>query len=253
MNNAYFCTVKSIIGSEKYNKQLNINNLNFQIMKKFTLLMVAGLFALAGSVKAQKKVIFTAEDVTFGEDLKGNLEVFMNYETTETVAGWNFSLYIPDGVTIGTKLVENEDTGEMEETYDYTAKGNDYSNSAKMANNMKIEKKTDGGYLFVCIASDQTPMKNTQGKILTLPLVASSSEVSGQGKITTLGMTSDKSVSLELGNIEEVVFAVGNGEDGINDIQAADATAPAYNLQGIRVNSNAKGVIIRDGKKMVVK
>ena len=223
-------------------------------MKKFTLILVAGLFALTCSVQAQKKTIFTAGDVTLAEDGTGSLDVFMNYETSETVVGWNFSLYLPDGVSIGKKQVEDEDTGEMTEEYDFIAKGNDYSNSAAMANQLGITEKTDGGYLFVCIdQKKQTPMKNTNGKILTLSLKATSKDVSGIGKITTIGMTSAGSVSLELGNIEDVVFTVGDGEQGINDIQAVDATAPAYNLQGVRVNSAAKGVIIRDGKKMVVK
>lgn len=224
-------------------------------MKKFTLMLVAGLFALAGSVQAQKKVIFSAEDVTLAEDGTGSLEVFINYETTETVVGWNFSLYLPDGVSIGKKQVEDEDTGEMTEEFDFTAKGTDYSNSAAMANQLGITEKTDGGYLFVCIdQKKQTPMKNTNGKILSLSLKAASKDVSGIGKISGIGMTSAGSVSLELNNIEEVSFVIGEGDgQGINDIQAADATAPAYNLQGVRVNNNAKGVIIREGKKMIVK
>lgn len=42
---------------------------------------------------------------------------------------------------------------------------------------------------------------------------------------------------------------------GINSIttDAADANAPAYNLSGQRVGKNAKGVLIKNGKKYVVK
>ena len=42
---------------------------------------------------------------------------------------------------------------------------------------------------------------------------------------------------------------------GIKDIttEAADANAPAYNLSGQRVGKNAKGVLIKNGKKYVVK
>ena len=42
---------------------------------------------------------------------------------------------------------------------------------------------------------------------------------------------------------------------GINNIttEAADANAPAYNLSGQRVGKNAKGVLIKNGKKYVVK
>ena len=42
---------------------------------------------------------------------------------------------------------------------------------------------------------------------------------------------------------------------GINNIttEAADANAPAYNLSGQRVGKNAKGVLIKNGKKYVVR
>lgn len=221
-------------------------------MKAFKLLMMAGLMAFAASAQAQNK-IFSADDVIFDESGKANLEVYMDFSGTETIVGWNMSIYLPEGVTLGTKLVENEDTGEMEETWDYTAKGNDYSNSAKMANNMDIKEKTDGGYLFTCIASDKTPMKNTKGKILTVALVASTSDCSGDGSIKTIGMSDDKNVSVLLNQIDEVTFKVdASATVGINEIQTAGSEAPAYNLQGIRVN-NAKGLIIRDGKKMIVK
>ena len=42
---------------------------------------------------------------------------------------------------------------------------------------------------------------------------------------------------------------------GINNIttEATDANAPAYNLAGQRVGKNAKGVLIKNGKKYVVK
>lgn len=65
-------------------------------------------------------------------------------------------------------------------------------------------------------------------------------------------MSNEDNKSIELGNINDVTFSINGSSVGINDIKSAEATAPAYNLQGIRVN-NAKGLIIRDGKKMVVK
>ena len=46
-----------------------------------------------------------------------------------------------------------------------------------------------------------------------------------------------------------------NGTTGINNISAeeANADAPVYNLAGQRVGKNAKGVLIKNGKKYVVK
>ena len=222
-------------------------------MKAFKLTMMAAMLAFASAAMAQEQ-FFQASDVALDENGKGTLEVFIDYETTETVVGWNLSLYLPDGVTIATKTVYDEDLDEDVEVFDVTAKGDDYSNSNAMANALDVKLKADQkGYLFVCIdQKNKRPMKNTHGKILSVPVVAPSKDFTGEGKINTIGMTSDANISLELGNIADITFQVGGTTDGINDIQSADATAPAYNLQGIRVN-NAKGLIIRDGKKMVVK
>ena len=98
---------------------------------------------------------------------------------------------------------------------------------------------------------DQTPFVSTKAKVVTLNVTALE-DIVGTGKIYGIGVSNTSSVSLDLGNIDDYEYGV-NLASGINDIKAADATAPAYNLQGVRVNSAAKGVIIRDGKKMVVK
>lgn len=224
-------------------------------MKKFTLLMVAGLFALAGSVQAQDKVKCLAADDVFFEDgaTTTDLVVKMDYDTENIVCSWGFSLYLPDGISI---------TGEFEGDTFYPD-GCSYStetNSRGISNKpVEITKKTDGGWLIVGYATGNPDMKSTHGALVKLNLTGSKS-ISGDARLKDISVSSVKvagsvgeSVSLDLGNIAEVVFGINKSVEGINDIQAADTTAPAYNLQGVRVNNSAKGVIIRDGKKMVVK
>ncbi len=48
-------------------------------------------------------------------------------------------------------------------------------------------------------------------------------------------------------------FELTAGATGISDITAnkANANAPIYNLAGQRVNDNAKGILIQNGKKFV--
>ena len=69
-------------------------------MKKFTLMLVAGLFALAGSVQAQKKVVLSADDITIAKGETAELVIKMEYETTEEIGGTNFSLSFPDGLVL---------------------------------------------------------------------------------------------------------------------------------------------------------
>ncbi len=229
-------------------------------MKKFTLMLVAGLFALAGSVQAQKKVVISAEDTPLAEDGTAVINVNLSYPTTEQLVGYNFSLMLPEGVTANTK------TGKMtaaafglsEDIHPllYDANADDYTFAATKSA-LQVKDKADGGTLIIWIdQNEQTPLLKTEGQLMTIKIKAAEGFVSGQGMIYTAGVSAvidGKSVSLDLGNIEDVPFIIGSGSEGINDIKNADATAPAYNLQGVRVNSAAKGVIIRDGKKMVVK
>lgn len=48
-------------------------------------------------------------------------------------------------------------------------------------------------------------------------------------------------------------YTVDGTATGIKNVNAANADAPAYNLAGQRVNANTKGIIIKNGKKYLVK
>lgn len=217
-------------------------------MKKFKLMMMAGMLAFASAASAQEPVkCFTAEDVVF-EGNEADLIVAMDYETTETIVSWGFSLYLPDGISIAGEF-EGDTFYADNATYDKN------TNSRGIANKpVEITKKEDGGWLIVAYATGNPAMKSTHGTVVTLGL-SGSPEVKGFGDIKSSSVANDKNVSLDQGNLADYQFAIngGNGTDGINDINVVGNDAPAYNLQGVRVNSNAKGLIIRDGKKVVVK
>ena len=224
-------------------------------MKKFTLSLVAGLFALAGSVQAQGTVKCLAADDVFFEDgaSTADLVVKMDYDTPNVVCSWGFSLYLPDGVAISGEF-------EGDTFYPDGCKYSSETNSRGITNKpVEITKKSDGGWLIVGYANGNPDMKSTHGALVTLNLTGSKSII-GDASLKNISVSSVKvegsvgeSVSLDLGNIADVVFGINKTADGIDDIMVNESDAPAYNLQGVRVNSAAKGVIIRDGKKMVVK
>ena len=56
-------------------------------------------------------------------------------------------------------------------------------------------------------------------------------------------------------NAESKAFILieGNTATGIENIETSSANAVMYNIAGQRVNSNAKGIVIKDGKKFIVK
>ena len=217
-------------------------------MKTFKLLMMAGMMAFATAASAEGTIkCFTAEDVYF-EGNTADLVVSIDYETTQTVCSWGFSLYLPDGVSIAGEF-EGDTFYPDAATYDGT------TNSRGIANKpVEITKKEDGGWLIVGYASGNPSMKSTHGTLVTIQL-SGSKDIVGVGEIKSSSLAhseAGQNISLDLGNLADYAFGINQETVGINEVKAADNDAPAYNLQGIRVN-NAKGLIIRDGKKMIVK
>ena len=53
----------------------------------------------------------------------------------------------------------------------------------------------------------------------------------------------------------EIDVEAGSPTTGVKNVETIDAAAeaPAYNLAGQKVNKNFKGVVIQNGKKVVIK
>lgn len=68
--------------------------------------------------------------------------------------------------------------------------------------------------------------------------------------------TTDKETGEVTGSYPEVVFPaieLGGTPEAVNGIEAAAADAPIYNMMGVRVNADAKGILIQNGKKFIRK
>lgn len=224
--------------------------------------MMAGLMAFATAANAQGKVTITAADLTIESGKSANLEIMLDYDTEEILAGYNFSLYLPEGVTVGRSTLDASVTIPASATDVYPViKYMEYDEeldeevekTATPKSLLKITEKTDGGILFVWIDDTygKTPLANKKGLLMRVNIKADG-VVDGIGFIKNVGFTNTENVSVDLGNLEGSQFVINPSTDGITEIQNIHNDTPAYNLQGIRVN-NAKGLIIRDGKKMVVK
>ena len=214
-------------------------------MKNFKLMMMAGMMAFATAASAQK-TCFVATDIEFaGEATQTDLVISMDYDAEEgtSVCCWQFELYLPDGIEPIYDADEEEWLGEVSTE----------TNTKRLAKGgLNITKKADGGYLVLGFdTKGNQPMVSTKGELCTITLSGSAS-IKDEGRIVNSAISDQDNNSIDKGNLADFIFNINGGPVGINDIKAADATAPAYNLQGIRVN-NAKGLIIRDGKKMIVK
>ena len=210
-------------------------------------MMMAGLMAFAANANADEVSVLKAADIVADENGKAELVIEIDYETTETIVGLNFTITMPEGVNIDSKKDTNSSRQSACTLGDIWEEDITY---------LTIKESADGFYLFNFIdQADKTPLLSTKGEVITIPLKGLPA-TAATGKIIKIGLSNDKNegfVTFGGGDtIADFEFGINGGTVGINDIQSAEATAPAYNLQGVRVN-NAKGLIIRDGKKMIVK
>ncbi|MBP5340293.1 MAG: hypothetical protein J6Z14_13490, partial [Prevotella sp.] len=105
---------------------------------------------------------------------------------------------------------------------------------------------------------DKTPLLGTKGRLISINLKADPASLTGTGKIFGIGLSNNKDQGFATfgggATIVDVEFAINGGDsDGIQDIQAAGNKSAVYNLSGQRVNGQAKGLLIQDGKKFIVK
>ncbi len=234
-------------------------------MKTFKLSMMAAMLAFASSAMAQDLVPITADDITIANGETKDLAVKLNYELeagAPALCGANFSLYLPDGIILAeydTKADQDAASAkslkknvDVEELTDGAWSADDADNGY-----VSVKQKTDGGLLFVLIdQDDKVPFVKTTGATLCTISIKAIADVADTGKIGVQGLTNVNNVSVGMKDgasiFGDCTFGINKETVGINEIQTAGSEAPAYNLQGIRVN-NAKGLIIRDGKKMIVK
>ena len=199
-----------------------------------------------------KKQVLKVDDVAIKKGETANLVIYMDYETTETVCGINFSLYLPDGI-----LLDGFDTQEAQDAAKASAlkKACDLGDDGVWGEDatsgwLSVKQKTDGGLLFVLIdQDDKTPFVSTKAKVLTIKIKAID-DVSATGTISGIAISSVNNVSLDLDNIANTEFEVGAGgkgdvqEDGVVDV--ADITA-IWSVMGGSAGPNESTDVNGDG------
>ena len=147
-----------------------------------------------------------------------------------------------DGVALGYTA-----QGEwVEYTVDVTEAG-EYSYEAVVASG------NDNSSFTVSLVNDG---KLTQLFKVNVPKTGSdwSKYVTRQGKLSKKLEKGQQILRLTIdgpyANIDKIKFTC-TGSTGINAIEATPTDAPAYNLKGAKVNSNYKGITIKNGKKQL--
>ena len=176
------------------------------------------------------------EDLATERGQQTTLPIYMKNENT--IAGIQFDLVLPDGVTIAT-----DDEGELV--------GKMASRGSKLS--LMGNRLDDGTYRFIALSFAGKTVSGNEGKLIDLTLNVASGVAYGDYTVEL------KDVRLtEEDNPQTVVADGQTSKLTITDTNAISTIesvgeSKAYNLRGQRVESPRRGIVIVDGQKVLRK
>ena len=210
-------------------------------MKTIKALLVSALLVLAGTVSAQSFSI-TFADVNV-ENGAGKLVASMTKDMT--VAGWQMYLYLPEGVEIAQVYDEDEE--------EYVADITLSSTFHKAKHSCSVKKTADNAMMLICSGGTETvALKSaTEGELCTIGLTVADGVTSQAVDVKNVAVSDDQGVQ---SNQADTTFQLIVGSTGIVNIENDAVNGGVYyNLAGQKVSNAQKGVLIQNGKKIVVK
>lgn len=202
-------------------------------MKKIKLFAAVVAAMIYGNVSAQT---ITASDVEIEAGGTANVTFTITSETKAALA--EFELTLPTGISI----VFDED----EDDYVYELG----SAMTVKTHSATIKQKESGAYYVLVMNTSGKEFKAESGDYLTVTLKASDDAATGEAKMEKILLVAlDES---KMNTVTEATFAVTvGGATGINGINADENDGAAYNLAGQKVGKNYKGIIVKNGKKVM--
>ena len=205
-------------------------------MKKiFTLLAV---FAITMTAMAQNTVsmkVTGRDNNVLSFQMKNNFEVY----------GIGFKFKLPEGVTVKTKLNDDDEEVAQIKKSSTRAKGADYK--------LYINETPDGGY-SINMSNTKAPFTGEDGEVLYVELAGT---LKGQVKVYDINFcdnTKPAPISYYVDGNDKYEIFVDLIETAINGISADETKSGViYNMAGQRVSKAVKGVYVVDGKKVAVK
>lgn len=200
-------------------------------MKSLKSLIVCGLLALTSSAFAQTFTM-TFPDVTIEKGNSASMTITFKSEVTPT--GWQMYLYLPEGITL------DEDEYEL------------FNSNRK--HDIDFTEAGDGAMMLIMSAGTKTfEMEASEGDLCSLTLKADDTFTgSATATVKKIAIADVNGTQYNLGS--DVTFNITEaGATGINSLNAEDSNEPAFNLAGQKVSNNYKGIVVKNGKKAIVK
>ena len=204
-------------------------------MKRIFAIAIALIAVL--SVNAQS---LSVENINIAAGTTG--EVAIKFEAPVDCKALQMTVSLPEGV----EIPYNADDEEY---------GIEYGDLLHKKYSVDINKK-DNTYKFLVYRNVKEPkFEAKEGTLLILTLSVAEG-VTGALDASIKDITVNDLASKPVEGFADVEFKIGVTEDvvtGINSINAEENDGAAYNLAGQKVGKNYKGIVVKNGKKAIVK
>ena len=204
-------------------------------MKTIKSLLICGLLALTSSAFAQS-FTFTFGDVNIVPGETAALNV--TFKSDVVPAGWQMYLYLPTGITIAEEGEEQEPLVELSDVH-------------HKKHTVDVTKASDGSMMLVMSGGTKTyEMSASEGDLCTITLKADAT-FEGSATVDVKKIAIADKGGKQYNMASDASFTITAKGTGINSLDAATDDAPAYNLAGQKVGKNYKGIIVKNGKKVM--
>ncbi len=165
-------------------------------------------------------------------------------KNTAPIRGFQFNLYLPDGVTpvknSKGKIQTSLSTERLDDDDDHT---------------LSASEQSDGSILFLCGSEYPENFNGNEGEVATLKINVSADVISGAYPILLKNIKlSETDISkYYLTELIESTLIVMSGSTSINVLNGDAKSKEYYDLQGRKIEKPSKGLYITNGRKLIVK
>ena len=182
---------------------------------------------------------------SFKADANSQATVSFKMKNTADIRGFQFDLYLPEGISV-VKNGKNRIQGLL--TNERKPAGDQHT--------LTLSEQQDGAIRFLCASMYDETFTGYDGEVATLTVNIAENMAEGDYPILLKKM---KLSETNIGNCYETesrmatITISNNSATGIRQLATDLDSETYYNLQGQRVSNPAKGVFIKNGKKVMMK
>ena len=188
---------------------------------------------LAATAEGSATLTLSADDIVAGQEFTLNVDL---NNPDDAICGVQADIYLPEGLEFV-----------LDEYDEPTVEG---GRSSKITTECALQG--NGALRILCYSAKNYTYTGTEGAVATIAVKAADTFTTGDIAMKKIVLSSYNNKKVAQIKPADFTLPVG-GADAINGINAETANAAMFNLAGQSVDNSFRGVVIMNGKKVLVK